>query len=94
MFGIKGDLLDVVVPPLIESITDGTLVKSLKMLAEWKPPVYDNSSGITLVTVTTRRNSPNIEGNNANAGDAIMLDKDGFVSETNAPNIVLSISRK
>uniref|UniRef100_A0A9I9DDV5 Lipoyl-binding domain-containing protein n=1 Tax=Cucumis melo TaxID=3656 RepID=A0A9I9DDV5_CUCME len=30
MFGIKGDLLDVVVPPLIESITDGTLVKSLK----------------------------------------------------------------
>lgn len=29
-----------------------------------------------------------IEGNVANAGDAIMLDKDGFVSETNATNIV------
>lgn len=29
-----------------------------------------------------------IEGNNANADDAIMLDKDGFVSETNATNIV------
>lgn len=29
-----------------------------------------------------------VEGNNANADDAIMLDKDGFVSETNATNIV------
>ena len=29
-----------------------------------------------------------IEGNYANAGDAIMLDKDGYVSETNATNIV------
>lgn len=29
-----------------------------------------------------------IEGNNANADDAIMLDKDGYVSETNATNIV------
>lgn len=29
-----------------------------------------------------------IEGNNANANDAIMLDKDGYVSETNATNIV------
>lgn len=29
-----------------------------------------------------------IEGNNADAGDAIMLDKDGYVSETNATNIV------
>ncbi|XP_039141448.1 branched-chain-amino-acid aminotransferase-like protein 2 [Dioscorea cayenensis subsp. rotundata] len=80
---------------------------TLIVLAEWKPPVYDNSSGIKLVTATTRRNSPNcidskihhnnlinnilakIEGNVANAGDAIMLDKDGFVSETNATNIFL-----
>lgn len=80
---------------------------TLIVLAEWKPPVYDNVSGITLVTATTRRNSPNnldskihhnnllnnilakIEGNNANAGDAIMLDKDGYVSETNATNIFL-----
>jgi branched-subunit amino acid aminotransferase/4-amino-4-deoxychorismate lyase len=29
-----------------------------------------------------------IEGNLAQAEDAIMLDKDGFVSETNATNIV------
>lgn len=80
---------------------------TLLVLAEWKPPVYDNSRGITLVTATTRRNSPNnldskihhnnllnnilakIEGNNAHADDAIMLDKDGYVSETNATNIFL-----
>lgn len=30
------------------------------VLAEWKPPVYDNSGGIKLVTATTRRNSPNV----------------------------------
>ncbi|TYH80013.1 hypothetical protein E1A91_D03G094000v1 [Gossypium mustelinum] len=30
-----------------------------------------------------------IEGNNANANDAIMLDNDGYVSETNATNIFL-----
>ncbi|XP_051124552.1 branched-chain-amino-acid aminotransferase-like protein 1 [Andrographis paniculata] len=80
---------------------------TLIVLAEWKPPVYDNAQGITLVSATTRRNSPNnldskihhnnllnnilakIEANNANANDAIMLDKDGFVSETNATNLFL-----
>ncbi|XP_048225644.1 branched-chain-amino-acid aminotransferase-like protein 1 isoform X2 [Ricinus communis] len=80
---------------------------TLIVLPEWKPPVYDNTHGINLVTATTRRNSPNnldskihhnnllnnilakIEGNNANADDAIMLDKDGYVSETNATNIFL-----
>ncbi|XP_043711631.1 branched-chain-amino-acid aminotransferase-like protein 1 [Telopea speciosissima] len=80
---------------------------TLIVLAEWKPPVYDNLSGITLVTATTRRNSPNnldskihhnnllnnilakVEGNFAKADDAIMLDKDGYVSETNATNIFL-----
>ncbi|KAK6143287.1 hypothetical protein DH2020_023635 [Rehmannia glutinosa] len=80
---------------------------TLIVLAEWKPPVYDNESGINLVTATTRRNSPNnldskihhnnllnnilakIEGNNSHADDAIMLDKDGYVSETNATNIFL-----
>ncbi|KAL6648116.1 hypothetical protein ACP70R_012340 [Stipagrostis hirtigluma subsp. patula] len=79
----------------------------LIVLAEWKPPVYDNSHGIKLVTATTRRNSPNsidskihhnnlinnilakIEGNLAQVEDAIMLDKDGFVSETNATNIFM-----
>ncbi|XP_061349478.1 branched-chain-amino-acid aminotransferase-like protein 2 [Gastrolobium bilobum] len=80
---------------------------TLIVLAEWKPPVYDNERGIVLVTATTRRNSPNnldskihhnnllnnilakIEGNNAKADDAIMLDKDGYVSETNATNIFI-----
>ncbi|KAK2456960.1 D-aminoacid aminotransferase PLP-dependent enzymes superfamily protein [Trifolium repens] len=80
---------------------------TLIVLAEWKPPVYDNDHGIVLVTATTRRNSPNsldskihhnnllnnilakVEGNNAKADDAIMLDKDGFVSETNATNIFI-----
>ncbi|GAV63198.1 Aminotran_4 domain-containing protein [Cephalotus follicularis] len=80
---------------------------TLIVLPEWKPPVYDNTRGITLVTATTRRNSPSnldskihhnnllnnilakIEGNNAKADDAIMLDKDGYVSETNATNIFL-----
>ena len=28
--------------------------------SEWKPPVYDNSHGVTLVTATTWRNSPNV----------------------------------
>ncbi|CAJ2628974.1 unnamed protein product [Trifolium pratense] len=62
---------------------------TLIVLAEWKPPVYDNERGIVLVTATTRRNSPNVEGNNAKADDAIMLDQDGFVSETNATNIFI-----
>lgn len=80
---------------------------TLIVLAEWKPPVYDNARGITLVTATTRRNSPNnldskihhnnllnnilakIESNNANADDAVMLDKDGYVTETNATNLFL-----
>ncbi|XP_029125772.1 branched-chain-amino-acid aminotransferase-like protein 2 [Cajanus cajan] len=80
---------------------------TLIVLAEWKPPVYDNERGIVLVTATTRRNSPNnldskihhnnllnnilakIEGNNAKADDAIMLDKDGYLSETNATNVFI-----
>ncbi|KAF3329275.1 Branched-chain-amino-acid aminotransferase-like protein 2 [Carex littledalei] len=80
---------------------------TLIVLAEWKPPVYDNTGGIKLITATTRRNSPNsidskihhnnlinnilakIEGNVAQVEDAIMLDKDGFVSETNATNIFM-----
>lgn len=35
-------------------------VLPVAVLAEWKPPVYDNTKGITLVTATTRRNSPNV----------------------------------
>lgn len=30
----------------------------LIVLAEWKPPVYDNHAGITLITSNIRRNSP------------------------------------
>lgn len=80
---------------------------TLIVLAEWKPPVYNNSDGIRLVTASTRRNSPNcldskihhnnlinnilakVEGNLAGADDAIMLDIDGFVSETNATNLFM-----
>lgn len=32
---------------------------TLIVLAEWKPPVYDNAGGISLITASTRRNSPN-----------------------------------
>ncbi|XP_002967648.2 branched-chain-amino-acid aminotransferase-like protein 2 isoform X2 [Selaginella moellendorffii] len=80
---------------------------TLLVVAEWKPPVYDNSGGIRLITASTRRNSPNcldskihhnnlinnilakVEGNTAGVDDAIMLDCDGFVSETNATNIFM-----
>ncbi|MED6161221.1 hypothetical protein PIB30_058644 [Stylosanthes scabra] len=80
---------------------------TLIVLAEWKPPVYDNTHGIILVTASTCRNLPNnldskihhnnllnnilakIEGNNAKADDAIMLDKDDYLSETNATNIFI-----
>lgn len=47
-----------------EKITSGmdprlnTKGSCLIVLAEWKPPVYDNSTGITLVTSHIRRNSP------------------------------------
>jgi branched-chain amino acid aminotransferase group I len=79
---------------------------TLIVLAEWKVPVYD-SNGITLVTASVRRNSPQcidskihhnnlinnilakIEANVAGADDAIMLDVDGYVSETNATNIFM-----
>ncbi|CAI5460693.1 unnamed protein product [Closterium sp. Yama58-4] len=80
---------------------------TLIVLAEWKPPVYDNARGIKLITASTRRNSPQcvdshihhnnlinnilakIEGNNAGADDAVMLDVHGYISETNATNIFM-----
>jgi branched-chain amino acid aminotransferase len=79
---------------------------TLIVLAEWKPPVYDNN-GIRLCTANIRRNSPEnldskihhnnllnnilakIEANLAGADDAIMLDKNGYVAETNATNIFM-----
>lgn len=78
----------------------------LIVLAEWKPPVYDQD-GIRLITSAIRRNSPQcidskihhnnlinnilakIEANVAGVDDAVMLDLNGFVSETNATNIFL-----
>jgi branched-chain amino acid aminotransferase len=79
----------------------------LIVLAEWKPPVYNNEQGIALVTSNIRRNSPQtldshihhnnllnnilakIEANYAGADDALMLDLNGFVAETNACNIFM-----
>lgn len=80
---------------------------SLIVLAEWKPPVYDNEQGIRLVTSSVRRNNPQfldskihhnnllnnilakIEANVAGADDAVMLDANGFVAETNATNLFM-----
>lgn len=80
---------------------------SLIVLAEWKPPVYDNQGGVRLVTSSVRRNSPQfldskihhnnllnnilakIEANVAGADDAVMLDANGFVAETNATNLFM-----
>lgn len=80
---------------------------TLIVLAEWKPPVYDNERGIRLITSAIRRNNPQfldskihhnnllnnilakIQANLAGVDDAVMLDLDGFVSETNATNLFL-----
>lgn len=84
---------------------------TLIVLAEWKPTqgrtTYDNVKGISLISASQRRNSPNtvdskihhnnlinnilpkIQANLANCADAIMLDVDGYVSETNATNLFL-----
>jgi len=79
----------------------------LIVLAEWKPPVYENEKGIKLITSSVRRNTPQcldskihhnnllnnilakIEANYSGADDAVMLDINGFVSETNATNIFM-----
>ena len=84
---------------------------TLIILPEFKtvgdPTTYNNNTGITLITASTRRNGPQfldskihhcnlinnilakIQANNASAADALMLDNDGFVSETNATNIFM-----
>ena len=47
-----------------EKITSGmdprlnTMGPTLIIVPEWKPPVYDNTSGIKIITSTIRRNSP------------------------------------
>lgn len=78
---------------------------TLIVLAEWKAPIYTTEQGLTLITSSIRRNSPQcldskihhnnlinnilakIEANHANADGAVMLDLNGFVSETNTTNI-------
>lgn len=84
---------------------------TLIILPEWKPTegatTYDNTKGISLISASQRRNSPNtcdskihhnnminnilpkIQANLAGCADAIMLDVDGYVSETNATNIFM-----
>ena len=80
---------------------------TLIVLAEHKPPVYDRSNGLKLVTSSVRRFPPDcldpkihhnnliqsilakIEANRAGADDAVMLDRDGFVAETNATHLFL-----
>jgi branched-chain amino acid aminotransferase len=81
---------------------------TLIVLAEWKPPVYDNQAGVRLITSSIRRNNPQfldskihhnnllnnilakIEANVAGADDALMLDINGFVAETNATNLFMA----
>lgn len=84
---------------------------NLIILPEWKPvgdpATYDNKKGVSLITATNRRNSPQyvdskihhcnlinnilpkIQANYANAADALMLDHEGYVSETNATNVFM-----
>lgn len=80
---------------------------TLIVLAEHKPPVYDQHNGITLITSSVRRFPPDcldpkihhcnliqsilakIEANHAGADDAVMLDRNGFVAETNATHLFL-----
>jgi len=83
-----------------------TAAPCLIVLAEWKPPVFDQA-GIRLVSSSVRRNAPQclpsrihhnnllnnilakIEADAAGVDDAIMLDIEGDVAETNATNIFL-----
>ncbi len=95
-----------------KKVTSGMSTKNnqygctLIIIAEWKKPIYD-SSGIRLITATTRRNNPQsidskihhnnlinnilakLEAEVAGVDDAVMLDLNGFVSETNATNIFI-----
>ena len=79
---------------------------TLIVLAEWKPPIYEELK-LRLSTSSIRRNSPQnldskihhnnlinnilakIEANLCGTDDAIMLDMNGYVSETNATNIFM-----
>ncbi len=80
---------------------------SFFILAEHKPPVYDNASGITLHTSRQRRPFADVldqhihscnqltsilaklEANAAGADDALMLDTEGMLAETNATHVFI-----
>jgi branched-chain amino acid aminotransferase len=80
---------------------------SFFILAEHKPPVYNNTAGVSLVTVRQRRPFADVldqhihscnqltsilakmEANAAGADDALMLDTEGMLAETNATHVFL-----
>ncbi len=80
---------------------------SFFILAEHKPPVYNNSAGIHLVTARHRRPFADVldqhihscnqltsilaklEANAAGADDALMLDTEGMLAETNATHVFI-----
>ena len=78
---------------------------TLIVLAEWKAPVYQNAvtlitssirrNGPANIDSKIHHNNlinnilAKIEANNAGADDALMLDNNGFVAETNACNIFM-----
>jgi len=84
---------------------------TLIVLAEWKKPVYGETS-LKLITASNRRHSAlsldskihhnnllnnilaKIEANLAGADDALMLDLQGFIAETNATNIFMAKNGK
>ncbi|AKC83156.1 aminotransferase IV [Verrucomicrobia bacterium IMCC26134] len=84
-----------------------TLGCSFFILAEHKAPVYDNASGISLITAGQRRPFANvldqhihscnqltsilakIEANAAGADDALLLDTEGMLAETNSTHVFI-----
>jgi branched-chain amino acid aminotransferase len=80
---------------------------SFFILAEHKPPVYNNQQGIRLITSQQRRPFADVldqhihscnqltsilakmEANRAGADDALMLDTEGMLAETNATHVFL-----
>lgn len=80
---------------------------TLIVLAEWKPLIYKEESGLKLITSSIRRNNPQyldskihhnnllnnilakIEANYAGVDGSVMLDMNGFLSETNSTNIFI-----
>lgn len=78
---------------------------TLIVLAEWKPPVYPKALRLVTASVRRNSPQAldskihhanlinnilaKIEANVSDADDALMLDFDGFVSETNATNVFL-----